>query len=205
MVAAASRRRSQAPAAGRTVAPPSAAAKSPAVAKRALRSFSSARLTAPATVSGMGPMSPRPGAAASRWRARTRCGVVPPNGGSPVSISNNTQPRLYTSARPSTSSSPAACSGLMYSGVPTAIPTAVTRIPPAALTAREMPKSATSAWPDWNRMFSGFTSRCTMPRALAKCSASATSRAIATASSTGRRVRASKRWRSDSPSTYGMT
>ena len=39
--------------------------------------------------------------------------VAPVNGGSPVSISYSTQPRLYRSVRPSTDGSPEACSGLM--------------------------------------------------------------------------------------------
>ena len=34
---------------------------------------------------------------------------------------------------------------------------------PAASTALAMPKSATSAWPFWSRMFSGLMSRCTTP------------------------------------------
>ena len=41
------------------------------------------------------------------------CAVLPVNGAEPVSISYNTQPRLYTSLRPSGSFSPDACSGLM--------------------------------------------------------------------------------------------
>ena len=46
-----------------------------------------------------------------------------------------------------TSLLPIACSGLMYVGVPTAIPVRVSVSPPATLTARAMPKSATSARP----------------------------------------------------------
>ncbi len=63
------------------------------------------------------------------------------------------------SDRPSTSFSPIACSGLMYAGVPTATPVAVSFRSPSA--ARAMPKSLTIAWPVARsmRMLSGFTSR----------------------------------------------
>ena len=44
-------------------------------------------------------------------------------------------------------------------GVPTAIPVRVSRSPPATLTARAMPKSATSALPFERRMFSALMSR----------------------------------------------
>ena len=55
----------------------------------------------------------------------------------------------------------AACSGLMYAGVPTAIPVPVNFSPPAAVIARAIPKSVTTACPASNRMFSGLISRCT--------------------------------------------
>ena len=51
----------------------------------------------------------------------------------------------------------------MYAGVPTARPVSVSCAPPAALTARAIPKSATTACPLWSRMFSGLMSRCTTP------------------------------------------
>jgi hypothetical protein len=53
------------------------------------------------------------------------------------------QPSEYWSLRPSTTS-PAACSGLMYAGVPTDMPACVIPASPAALIALPMPKSATS-------------------------------------------------------------
>ena len=49
------------------------------------------------------------------------------------------------SLRPSISRSPTACSGDMYVGVPTAMPVAVSRVPPSI--ARAMPKSVTIARP----------------------------------------------------------
>ena len=85
--------------------------------------------------------------------------VGPVNGGSPVSISYNTHPSPYTSLRPSSARSPAACSGLMYAGVPSTTPVRVRLTPPAASSAPAMPKSATIASPPDRRMFSGLTSR----------------------------------------------
>ena len=61
-------------------------------------------------------------------------------------------------AGPSTSS-PTACSGLMYDGVPTLMPICVSVSPGASLMAFPMPKSATSTWPSCSRMFSGLISR----------------------------------------------
>ena len=49
------------------------------------------------------------------------------------------------SVRASSSRSPAACSGLMYAGVPIAMPVSVRFSPVGASSARAMPKSATSA------------------------------------------------------------
>ena len=45
----------------------------------------------------------------------------PVKGGCPLSISYRVHARLYWSLRPSTAA-PAACSGLMYCGVPTTMP-----------------------------------------------------------------------------------
>src|SRR2546430_649451 len=59
-----------------------------------------------------------------------------------------TQARLYRSLRPSRSRSPAACSGLMYSGVPMVRPTSVTFLPSHDWQiARAIPKSAITAVP----------------------------------------------------------
>ncbi len=68
------------------------------------------------------------------------------------------------SLRASTSSSPIACSGLMYAGVPMANPVPVRRSPPATCRARAIPKSATTARPPVSSTFSGLISRCTTPR-----------------------------------------
>src|SRR2546422_500251 len=59
------------------------------------------------------------------------------------------------SLRRSTWPVPAACSGGMYAGVPIASPVSVSLSPPAALTARAIPKSVTIAWPPENIMLSG--------------------------------------------------
>src|SRR5213083_2715386 len=80
---------------------------------------------------------------------------------------------------------PVACSGLIYPGVPTASPVSVSVSAPAATIARAIPKSATTASPPDNRMFSGLMSRCTTSWLWAWLKAVATSRAILTASSTG--------------------
>src|SRR3989441_6993557 len=55
---------------------------------------------------------------------RIDCADSPLKGGSPASIWYSTTPREYTSERPSVRS-PVACSGLMYCGVPTTIPSVV--------------------------------------------------------------------------------
>jgi hypothetical protein len=79
--------------------------------------------------------------------AMIACTVFPVCGGSPTNISYTTAPNEYTSVRPVSSRSPVACSGLMYSGVPSDSPVSVSRVPPAALTASAIPKSATRASP----------------------------------------------------------
>ena len=91
--------------------------------------------------------------------ATIACAVGPVNGASPVSISYVTAPSEYTSLLASMSRSPVACSGLMYCGVPSDNPVCVRRPPPAFVTARAIPKSATTACPSCKRMFSGFMSR----------------------------------------------
>ncbi len=83
---------------------------------------------------------------------------------SPTSISYTTHARLYWSLRPSISYEPVDCSGLMYAGVPMMVPVCVRCCPPpAALTARAIPKSVTTAVPPDSMMFSGLMSRCTTP------------------------------------------
>ena len=69
------------------------------------------------------------------------------------------------SVRASTPRSPAACSGLMYAGVPTASPVSVSLDSAAPLlSARAIPKSATRVLPSRvSSRFSGLMSRCTTP------------------------------------------
>ena len=67
--------------------------------------------------------------------------------------------------------------------------------------ARAIPKSATTACPAEMRMFSGLMSRWTTPCSWAYSRASATSRAMVRASSTGSSCSRASRSRSDSPST----
>jgi hypothetical protein len=84
------------------------------------------------------------GRSAMCFETTTRLG--PWNGGAPASISYATMPSAYRSLRPSISS-PAACSGLMYAGVPTATPCPVLVLPPSPAIARAIPKSASMARP----------------------------------------------------------
>ena len=98
----------------------------------------------------------------------------PSHGRVPVSISHATSPRLYTSER-AFAGAPSICSGDMYAGVPMAAPVIVKRESNSLECA--MPKSLNNARPVPTSMkiFSGFTSRCTTPRACANANASATS------------------------------
>ncbi len=93
----------------------------------------------------------------------------------------------------------------MYVGVPTVIPVCVSVSPPAIVTARAIPKSASIAREPSSRMFSGLMSRWMTLRAWAKSSASATWRVMSIASSIGSCDRSSSRSRSDLPSTNGIT
>ena len=61
---------------------------------------------------------------------------------------------------------PPTCSGLMYAGVPIAMPGSVPFACPNARAARAIPKSATIAWLASEQMFSGFTSRWIRPRGM---------------------------------------
>ena len=126
----------------------SAAPNSESVRNRSFASSESARPIADATVSEMDGTATRTdgGLLVNRF-AISACGESPENGGSPVSISYTTQARLYSSLRPSRSFSPAACSGLIYAGVPRAVPTFVSVELPDELNAFAIPKSVTSAEP----------------------------------------------------------
>src|SRR6185295_10837150 len=59
-------------------------------------------------------MLPSFGTSVLAWLATTANRLGPTNGTLPANISYNTHPRLYTSLRPSSDPSPAACSGLIY-------------------------------------------------------------------------------------------
>jgi hypothetical protein len=99
-----------------------------------------------------------------------------------------------------------ACSGAMYTGVPSATPTVVRfSRPVASLTALATPKSVTRAWRPESITFSGLMSRCTRPCWCAWLSASATSCSSRTTSRTGSSVSRSRRSRSDWPASYGIT
>src|SRR2546421_673418 len=106
------------------------------------------------------------------------------------------------SERPSRGS-PDACSGLMYSGVPTIMPSLVSDLELgfafcAACAAFAMPKSVTNTWPLWSsRMLSGLMSRWTISWVCAYASASATCRAMRAASPTESFFWVSSSWRSD--------
>ena len=76
-------------------------------------------------------------------------GVDSSNSERPVISSKATTPRLYTSLWPVTSS-PAACSGLMYCGVPTDVPCMVSFVlfdATSGVIAALMPKSSTTTRP----------------------------------------------------------
>src|SRR5213592_4444024 len=141
-----------------------AAVNSATLANRSAGAFASARASACSTAAGASGRRARSGAGGSlKCLATMARALSPENGGSPASISYTTQARAYSSHRPSSSRSPAACSGLMYSGVPMASPTSVTCSPPAWKMARAIPKSASTACPSARSTFSGFTSRWTNP------------------------------------------
>ena len=90
-------------------------------------------------------------------------------------------------------------------GVPITVPVCVSRVSPAAVIARAMPKSATTAVSPISRMFSGLMSRWITLWLCAYVRALATSEAIRSVSGSGSIFSRSRRPRSDSPSTYGMT
>ncbi len=147
-------------AAGISRSPASAWRNSSPVCHRSEGCFSRARITAAASRGGVSGRDLLTGTGGSAMCLDTTTRLVPVNGGRPVSISYATTPSAYRSLRPSISS-PAACSGLMYVGVPTATPWPVLNAVGSPATARAMPKSASSARPVPCSMstFSGFTSR----------------------------------------------
>src|SRR5438132_421925 len=141
-------------------APVNASANCATVCQRSAGSFSSARATAASMWWGTVLRSSTSGRGSSdRTWAKIAWAEGPVNSGRPVSISYSTTPRAYTSVRGSCFCSPAACSGLMYSGVPRLAPAFVIRVLPSPHQASAMPKSATSARPSWNSTLSGLMSR----------------------------------------------
>ena len=124
----------------------------------------------------------------------------------PVSNSYAITPQEYRSARASTSS-PTACSGAMYAGVPSDVPTCVS-VPPGASvfetsSALAIPKSVTTAVPEEMSTFSGLMSRWTIPCPCAYASACATFRRMPMPSPSGTRPTL-KRARNESPRTKGI-
>ena len=109
--------------------------------------------------------------------------AVPVKGVWPVSRSYSTAPREYTSDA-GVSTSPRACSGDMYTGVPTAAPVEVMRSLP--LMARANPKSMSTGVPSGFIMtLAGFRSRCISPRRCIAASAPASCRTRSTAAAGG--------------------
>ena len=180
-----------------------------AVRGRSPGSFAKPRASAPSRCTGSPGRTVRMARGASpSTRATIACALGPVNGGSPASISYTTAASAYTSLRASTRLSPLACSGLMYSTVPTAMPPPVSVQPgvlPRSSISLATPKSLTMAWPRDKRMFSGLMSRWMTPFSCAYCSASPTSAAMRSASATGSGPSRISRSRNDSPSTYSIT
>ncbi len=107
-------------------------------------------------------------------------------------------------------SPPAACSGAMYSGVPSTMPLRVSpgAAGPSGWNTFAMPKSITftlsTPSTSTTSTFSGLTSRCTMPSAWAWSSAAATCVASARARSRGSAPPCSITVRSNSAPTYSI-
>ncbi len=126
----------------------------------------------------------------------------PANGRLPVSASYKMTPSENKSERPSCGC-PLMCSGAMYAGEPSSCPVEVTL---SLSTMRAMPKSHSTSVPGGRTMmFSGFTSRCTMPMRCAVSRALAISTPIMAATS-GKRGRCESRTaRSVGPSINSVT
>src|SRR5262245_14772898 len=109
----------------RSSACPTSAASAPAVGYRSFGSFAIAFATTASTAPGSsGRADVTVGGAFITWPYITVASSSPVNGGSPVRHSNNTQPREYTSVRPS-SGLPSNCSGEAYLKVPANTPVPV--------------------------------------------------------------------------------
>ena len=135
------------------------------------------------------------------------CTVSAGKGSLPVSMLNATSASEYVSLRPS-SVSPASCSGLMYSGVPTTSPVLVT-FWASLFAAFAIPKSTTftQSVPSRffaNMMLSGLRSRWTIPMSCATLSASAVWRVMSPARVGVSAPSSLITFVSDGPSTYSI-
>ena len=170
-----------------------------AVANRSAGVRASARATAASTLSGTSGRTTRTGVGTVLNRlAMIACAVGPVNGGSPGQHLVEHAAERVDVAAPVDVASPVACSGLMYAGVPSAMPGLRERASPPPLSApgdAEVGHHRAAAVV--SRMFSGLMSRWTTPCRWAYSSACAASRAMRSASSTGAAARARSRSRSD--------
>ena len=120
----------------------------------------------------------------------------------PSTAAYSVAPSAHTSEA-GEASSPRACSGEKYAGVPVTIPDWVSVASPWV---RAMPKSEILARSSSvTRMFPGLTSRCTVPRACAAASPSATWAPIHAARSGGSGPSAATICDSVRPGTYSIT
>jgi hypothetical protein len=157
--------RGRSPAAAPVVIVASTAATSPASGGRRSRSFSSIRVTSSASTGGVsGRITATGVGSANRILPSTATRCSPSNGEMPVSASYMTQPIENTSERASTPLSPRACSGDMYSGVPTRCPVLVadSAVPSSSASPKSSTLSAPMSPPTRNR-FDGLMSRWTTP------------------------------------------
>jgi hypothetical protein len=103
-------------------------------AGRSAGSLARQRITRSPSASGTPARSARTSRGASaRCAANTARAGRPANGGAPASSSYAVTPNAYTSAAGPMSSSALTCSGAMYAGVPSAVPTVVSAPVPAAV------------------------------------------------------------------------
>ena len=135
---------------------------------------------------------------ACRTRRHSASRVASPSRPPTAIISASTTPAENTSARASTSS-PRACSGAMYAGVPAIVMAGASRA------ARATPKSMTTTRPARVIItFSGLKSRCTSPAAWIASSPARNCAAMSRASASGRGPRARKVSPSVAPSMYSI-
>src|SRR6266508_1465620 len=108
--------------AGFGVLPVSASRISCAVVNRSAGSLANALSITPTKVAGRSSRTDdTSGTGATAWARAVAIGLSPSNGGTPVSISNNTTPTAYRSLA-GVAGRPSTCSGARYFGVPTTPP-----------------------------------------------------------------------------------